>query len=145
MPKPSLGGKPPSIKPRRRPWTWPTACPTGRLPRRATEERHPGPGLPRDEFLGGGSHFLINGLHPLLGERAGVLDGLAALAVGFALEHPARAVFLSELRVLRIVYVLRLLIRVEMIEAAEELVEAVHRRQMLVQVALVILPNCAVA
>ena len=75
------------------------------------EERLPGLGLPRDELLGGGDDFVINGLHALLGERAGVLDGLAALAVGLALEHAARAVFLPELRVLRIVQVLRLLIR----------------------------------
>ena len=56
-------------------------------------------GLPRDELLGGGGHFVIDGLHALLGERAGVLDGLAALAVGLALEHAARAEFLPELRV----------------------------------------------
>jgi hypothetical protein len=44
-----------------------------------------------DEILGGGEGFLVDGLHPLLGQRAEVFDGLAALAVGLALEHAARA------------------------------------------------------
>ena len=103
------------------------------------EERLAGLGLARDEVLGGGDGFIVNRLHALLGQRAGILDGLAALAVGLALEHAARAELLPERRVLRIVPVLRLLLGVEVIEAAEELVEAVHRRQMLVAVALVVL------
>ena len=108
------------------------------------EERLPGFGLARDEVLGGGDRFVVDGLHALLGQRAGVLDGLAALAVGLALEHAARAEFLPELPgSLRIVHVLRLLLGVEVIEAAEELVEAVHRGQMLVAVALVVLAELA--
>ena len=38
---------------------------------------------------------------------------------------------------------LRLLLRVEVVEVAEELVEAVHRRQVLVAVAQVVLPELA--
>jgi hypothetical protein len=48
-----------------------------------------GLGLAGDEVLGGGG-LLVDGLHALLGQRAGVLDGLAALAVGLALESTPR-------------------------------------------------------
>ena len=58
----------------------------------------------------------------LRGQRAGVLD-LAVRRVD--LEHAARAELLAELRVLRIVGILRLLLGVEVVEVAEELVEAV--------------------
>ena len=83
--------------------------------------------------------FLVDRLHALLGQRAGVLDRLPALAVGLALQDAARAELLLEFRVLGIVLVLRLLLGVKVIEVAEELVEAVHRRQMLVAVAEVVL------
>ena len=55
------------------------------------------------------------------------------------LEHAAWTEALLELRVLRIVDVLRLLFRIEMIEVAEELIEAMHGRQVLVAVAEVVL------
>ena len=45
--------------------------------------------------------------------------------------------------VARIVAVLRLLLGIEVVEVAEELVEAVHRRQVLVAVALVVLAELA--
>jgi hypothetical protein len=47
--------------------------------------------LPRDELLGGDGDLVVDRLHPLLVERAGVLDGLAALAVGLDVQHAARA------------------------------------------------------
>ena len=99
--------------------------------------------------------LFVHRFHPLAGERAGVLDGLLAdlaehridrrvVLVGrLALHHAARTEFLFELRVLRVVGVLRLLLGVEVIEIAEELVEAVHRRQMLVAVAKVVLAELA--
>ena len=46
------------------------------------EERLAGLRLTRDEFLRGGDRLVVDRLHPLLGQRAGVLDRLAALAVG---------------------------------------------------------------
>ena len=110
-----------------------------RVPFHQTEERLAGLGLALDEVLGGGDGFVVDGLHALLGQRAGVLDLLAALAVGPGLKHATRAEFLAELRVLWIVQVLRLLFGVQVIEVAEELVEAVHGGQMLVAVALVVL------
>ena len=45
------------------------------------EERLAGILLAGDEVLCGSKGLLVDGLHSLLGQRAGVLDGLAALAV----------------------------------------------------------------
>ena len=99
--------------------------------------------------------LLVHRFHPLPGERAGVLDRLLAdlaehridgrvVLVGrLALHHAARAELLPEIRVLRIVGVFRLFLGVEVIEIAEELVEAVHRRQVLVAVAEVVLAELA--
>ena len=57
------------------------------------------------------------------------------------MDHVARADLVQQF--LRIVGVGRVLHRVEVIEVAEELVEAVHRRQELVQVAEVVLAELA--
>src|SRR5262249_24785281 len=58
---------------------------------------------------------------------------------GDALENAARAKLRQEVWILRIVRVLRLLLRVEVIEIAEKHVEAVHRWQELVAVAKMVL------
>ena len=99
--------------------------------------------------------LLVHGLHALAGQRAGVLDRLLADAaearvlrrivlVGrLALQHAARAELGPELGVLRVVGVLRLLLGIEVVEVAEELVEAVNRRQELVAVAEVVLAELA--
>ena len=91
----------------------------------------------------------------LLRQRAGVLDRLLAdaaearilrriVAVGrLALQHAARAELGAELGVLRVVGVLRLLLGIEVVEVAEELVEAVHGRQELVAVAEMVLAELA--
>ena len=50
--------------------------------------------LPLDEVLGGGHGLVVDGLHALLGQRAGVLDGLAALAVRLCTENATRTEFL---------------------------------------------------
>jgi hypothetical protein len=73
------------------------------------------------------------------GERAGVGDA----AVGEAVDHATRTEVLLELGVLRVVGVLRLLLGVQVIEVAEELVETVVRRQHLVAVAEVVLAELA--
>ena len=96
--------------------------------------------MKRERVLG---HLVVDGLHALLGERAGVLDLLAALAVRPAVQHAARAEALLERRVLRIVRILRLFLGIEVIEVAEELVEAVHRRQKFVLVAQMVLAELA--
>jgi hypothetical protein len=110
--------------------------------------------LARDEVLGRGDELVVAGLHPLLGQRPGVLDPLPAdpapprllgRVVGIgrpAAQHAARTVpgpELGELRRVRVVRELRFLLRVEVVEVAEELVEPVHRRQELVAVAEVVL------
>src|SRR5215831_17807273 len=59
------------------------------------------------------------------------------------MEHAARTELLAEFGVLRIVGILRLLLGVEVIEIAEEFVEAVCGRQMLVAIAEVVLAELA--
>ena len=88
---------------------------------------------------------VIDRLHPFLGQRAGVLD----LAVGERLDHAARAEAfrgksaVGETHVAGIVLVLRFLLGIEVVEVAEELVEAVVGRQVLVAVAEVVLAELA--
>src|SRR5215467_1761933 len=90
-----------------------------------------------------GEDLLVDGRHAGAGERAGVVDLLAALAVGPGVENAAGPVLLPKLRILGVVVALRLLLGVEVIEVAEELVEAVHGRQVLVAVAEVVLAELA--
>ena len=111
---------------------------------------HPGGVPPQEERLARGvrpldeveralGHLHVDRLHPLLGQRAGVLDRLRAVRIGDRLDHAARAEPLLEGRVLRIVGILRLLLGVQVVEVAEELVEAVIGRHVLVEVAEVVL------
>ena len=105
------------------------------------------------ELEGEVADFVVHGLHPLGIERAGVLDLLLAdLAparvdgriVGFgrpAVNHVARADLVQQL--LRVGGVRGILHRVEVIEVAEELVEAVDGGQELVEIAEVVLAELA--
>ena len=79
-----------------------------------------------DESEGVFGRLLVDRFHALFGERAGVLDLLPAFAVGPAMQHAARSEPLVECRILRIVRILGLLLGIEVIEVAEELVEAMH-------------------
>jgi hypothetical protein len=88
-----------------------------------------------DEPEGPGRDLLVDRLHALLGERAGVLDPPVRKAV----DDAAGAEPLLEVGVLRIVRVLRLLLGIQVVEVAEELVEAVRARKVLVEVAEVVL------
>ena len=111
--------------------------------------------LPIDEVERGVEDLFVHGLHALLGQRAGVLDRLLAdsaearvfgrivRVARLAPEHAARAEPGAERGVLRIVRMLRLILGIEMVEVAEELVEPVHRRQELVAVAEVVLAKLA--
>jgi hypothetical protein len=93
------------------------------------------------KLMASGDGLVVDGLHALLGERAGVLDG----AVGGGSDHAAGAELLAEgaavgqHHVARIVLVLRFLLGVEVVEVAVELVEAVVGGQVLVAVAEVVL------
>ena len=99
--------------------------------------------------------LVVDRFHALLGERAGVLDGLLAdlaearidggvVLVGrLGLEHAARAELRAIGGVLRVVRQLRLLLGIEVVEVAEELVESVDRGQRLVAIADVVLAELA--
>ncbi len=94
-------------------------------------------------------NLVVDRLHPLRVERSGILDLLLAdLAParlhgriidvgGPRVEHVARAD--GGQQVLRVVGMRRVFHRVEVIEVAEELVEAVHGRQEFVEIAQVVL------
>ena len=103
-------------------------------------------GLPGDEVLRLGADLVVDRLHPLLGQRAGILDRLGPVGLGLAVEDAARAEVLAEIgKILlgRIVAQLRLLAGVQVVEEAEELVEPVLGRQELVLVAEVVLAELA--
>jgi hypothetical protein len=111
--------------------------------------------LALDEIRGGGDELVIAGFHAFLGQRAGVLDlllahaspalflGLVILVGGPAVQHAARPEHLAELRVLGVVGHLRLFLGIEVVQVAEELVEAVDRGQELVEIAQVVLAELA--
>ena len=107
------------------------------------EERLPVPVSPVDELEGTVGHLVVDGLHALLREGAGVLDRLAALSVRQGVEDSPGPVPLPEGRVLWIIRVLGLLLGVQVVQVAEELVEPVHGRQELVLVPEVVLPELA--
>ena len=98
-------------------------------------------------------NFVVHRLHPLRIERAGVLDLLLAdlaparhhgrvIRVGRpAVNHVARADFVQQL--LRVGGVRGVFHRVEVIEVAEELVEAVDGGQELIEIAEVVLAELA--
>ena len=91
-----------------------------------------------DEPLGFGDDLVVDRLHALLGERAGVLDA----TVGVAVDHTARTESFTEVReilLVRVVTQLGLFFGIEVVQVAEELVEAVVRRQELVAISEVVL------
>ena len=79
--------------------------------------------------------LVVDGLHPLLSQRAGALDFLRAVRIRPGVDHAARLKPLDHRRVLEVVLVLELFLGVEVIERAHELVEAVRGREVLVEVA----------
>jgi hypothetical protein len=137
--------------------SWYGDCHSPACPRLCVEPHEPRlarPGLPRDEVLSGGNELVVAGFHALARERPRVLDPLLAdlaparvdrlvvLVRGPAVQHAAWAEVLSEVRELRLGWVVRhlgLFLGVEVIEVAEELVEAMVGRQHVVQVAEVVL------
>ena len=55
------------------------------------------------------------------------------------MKHAARGVFFDHRRIFKVVLILELFLSIEVVERAEKLVEAVRGRQMLVEVAEVVL------
>ena len=105
----------------------------------------------RMKALGGASDLVVDRLHARLVKDAGVFNGLLADAAeatvlgrivnrrGEGVEHAAGTELRREGGILGIVGILRLLLGVQVVEIAEELIEAMHRRQELVAVAEVVL------
>ena len=108
-----------------------------------------------DEIDRRADEFLVHRLHPLGVKRAGVFDHLLADppvggidgrivgVAGPAFEHAARPELGPELRILGVIRILRLFLGVEMVEIAEEFVEAVYGRQIFVAVAEMVLAELA--
>ena len=103
-------------------------------------------GLVLDERRCRSEELLVDGLHPLSVERAGVLDALCPIAVGPRVHHTAGTEALSELGHvfgLGVVVELGLLLGIQVIKIAEEFVEPVHRRKVFIAVPEVILAELA--
>ncbi|MCY1239475.1 hypothetical protein D9M72_522700 [compost metagenome] len=92
-----------------------------------------------DEIEGGRQELAVDRFHALLRQRAGILDP----AIGIGVDDAARAEALGKFRALRIIGIFRLLLGIEVVKVAEELVEAVGGRQELVLVAQVVLAELA--
>ena len=110
------------------------------------EEGHAGVIVTLDEVDGLLEHFVVDRLHTLLGQRTGVDDGLAALAVRLAVQDAAGTEVRLEVREVDrvgIVAQFGLFLGVQVIEITEELVEAVHGRQVGITVAQMVLAELA--
>src|SRR5580704_13134640 len=104
-------------------------------------------GLALDEVDCAGQKFLVNRFHALGIEGACVLNYLLAdLSEGFVyrvvvfvsrptFQYPARTELLAKVGILGIVRILRLLLGVQVVQVAEELLETVDSRQVFITVA----------
>src|SRR3954447_22312982 len=88
-------------------------------------------------------NLFVDGFHAFLGQRAGINDGLPALAIGETVKHTAGSELLPEFRVLGIVGQLRFFLGVEVIEIAEEFIEAMHSWQEFIPVPEMVLAELA--
>src|SRR3954466_14628099 len=87
--------------------------------------------------------LFVDGFHAFLGQRAGINDGLPALAVGKTVKHTAGSELLPEFRVFGIVGQLGLFLGVEVIEIAKEFIEAMHSWQEFIPVPQMVLAELA--
>src|SRR5215212_7803430 len=86
-------------------------------------------GLLLHPFESAVGNLFVDGFHALLGQRAGINDDLPALAVGETVKHTAGSELLPEFGVFGIVGQLRLFLGVEVVEIAEEFIEAMYGGQ----------------
>ena len=95
-----------------------------------------------DELLGTDRHLFVDGLHSLLRQRTGVLDA----TVGERVDDTSGTESIAELRILRIVRVLRFILSAEVVQVAVELVKPMVRREVLILVTEVVLAelSCSV-
>src|SRR4030095_5917305 len=104
--------------------------------------------LALDKVDGRGEKFVVHRLHPLPGKRTRMRYLLLPVRSRPAVQHTPRAEVLLEVRKVflrRIVAQLRLLLGIQVVKIAEEFVEAMHGRQVLVLVAKVVLAELASA
>ena len=103
-----------------------------------------GRGLALDEVLCRVIGFIVDRLHALLCQWSKIFDDLTAFAIGLGLDHAtwpedfAKCLAVGQDHVAGIVLVLRLFLGVEVIKAAEELIESVHGWQVFVAISLVV-------
>ena len=88
-------------------------------------------------------YLVVDRLHTFLRQGTGILNPLSAFAIGPAVKHASGSKPLPEFRVLRIINILRLLLGIQMIQIAKELVEAVKRGEELVLVSQMVLAKLA--
>ena len=89
-----------------------------------------------------GGDLHINGLHALLGQRASILDLTVCVAVNNTTGPKLlgeRLPVSTEYQVGRVVGALRLLLRIQVVEVAKKLVEAVISRQHIIAVTELVL------
>src|SRR4051812_35342374 len=128
---------------------------------RGVDPREPRPAgvvLATDEVFSSSDEFVVARFHALLRQWSGVLDALLAdptptrllrrivLLGGPAVQHAARTEALAEVRKVlgrRVIGQLRLLLGIEVIQVAKELVEAMDRWQELIAVPEVVLTKLA--
>src|ERR1700733_8214112 len=115
------------------------------------EERLAGSRLTLDEIDRGTRGLVVDRFHALSGQRSGVFDLLFAdpakawidrwiIGVGRgAFEHAPRAEPRGKSWILGIIRIFRIFFRIQMVEIAEKLVEAVHSRQIFIAVAKMVL------
>ena len=89
------------------------------------------------EIRSRGKGFLVHRFHALFGQRTRVFNA----AAGSRFDDAARSELLLEFRIFGVIRVLRFFLGVQVIEVAEELVEAVIGRQMFIQIAQMVLPE----
>src|SRR6516165_4398764 len=113
----------------------------GRIP--PAEEGLAGLVLALDEVQGSSGNLSIDGLHALPGQRAGIFDLLRTVRLRPGVQDAARPKSLLEFGILWVVRILRLLLCVQMVEVAKELVETMNGWQELVPVAKMIFAELA--
>ena len=91
------------------------------------------------EIESAGSHFRVDSLHPFHRQGAGVLYP----AISVRMNNTPGAELLAKCWILWVVDIFRLVLGVEVVQVAEELVEAVVGGQVLVPVAEVVLAELA--
>jgi hypothetical protein len=99
--------------------------------------------LALDEVQRASQKLFVDGLHTLGVQRTSVFDLLRAVWLSPAMEDATRPELFLKFRVLRVVGILRLLLGVQVVEVAVELVEAMKGGQKFVPVAKMILAELA--